>query len=139
MGGENPYLEQTDAPLPTTAFTIRFTQDGKVLSELQVDPSTIPQKGDGRLGSLLRYAQQEHVEIEHTCGGVCGCSTCHVIVTKGFDSCNESTEDEEDMLDNAPGLTEHSRLSCQCVPDGTSDLEVEVPSWNRNAVKETPH
>ena len=70
---------------------------------------------------------------------MCGCSTCHVIVRKGFDSCNESTEDEEDMLDNAPGLTEHSRLSCQCVPDGTADLEVEVPSWNRNAVKETPH
>jgi 2Fe-2S ferredoxin len=59
-----------------------------------------------------------------------------VIVREGEPSCNEATEDEEDMLDLAPGLTPQSRLACQCVPDGSTDLVVEIPSWNRNLVSE---
>ena len=51
-----------------------------------------------------------------------------------MDSCNEATEDEEDMLDMAPGLQPNSRLARQCVPDGTSDGE--IPDWNRNLVSE---
>jgi 2Fe-2S ferredoxin len=45
-------------------------------------------------------------------------------------------EAEEDELSYAPGLTPSSRLSCQSVPDGTRDLIVEIPAWNRNAVRE---
>ncbi len=41
-----------------------------------------------------------------------------------------------DELDTAPALKPTSRLACQCVPSGTSDVTVEIPSWNRNAVKE---
>ena len=51
-------------------------------------------------------------------------------------SCNESTDDEQDMLDEARGLTIESRLGCQCVPNGTQDLVVEIPAWSRNMVKE---
>ena len=40
------------------------------------------------------------------------------------------------MLDYAPGLKSNSRLACQCVPDGSEDVEVEIPPWNRNEVKE---
>ena len=51
-----------------------------------------------------------------------------------------STDDEEDMLDNAPGLETTSRLSCQAVFPGNDEVViVEIPEWNRNAVKETPH
>jgi 2Fe-2S ferredoxin len=77
--------------------------------------------------------------IEHTCGGVCACSTCHVIVREGLETCNEATEDEEDQLEEAPGLVYQSRLGCQCVPNGTRRVLVEIPRWNRNAVKETAH
>jgi len=59
-----------------------------------------------------------------------------IIVREGLESCNEATEDEEDQLDLAPGLTPQSRLACQCVPDGSHDLVVEIPGWNRNLVKE---
>ena len=51
----------------------------------------------------------------------------------------EASDDEEDQLDNAPGLEPTSRLSCQCVPDGSSDVVVEVPDWNRNLVREEHH
>jgi 2Fe-2S ferredoxin len=59
-----------------------------------------------------------------------------VVVRKGLESCSEATDDEEDQLDNAPALTPQSRLGCQCVPNGTVDIEIEIPDWNRNAVRE---
>ena len=136
MGGENPYMQLGAAKLPTAPFTIRFTADGQDLKTVRVDPAALPERGDGRPGSLLRFAHASGVEIDHACGGVCACSTCHVILKAGFASTNEAGEEEEDMLDLAPGLESTSRLACQCVPDGTQDLVVEIPSWNRNAVQE---
>lgn len=136
MGGENPYIQQSAVKLPTAPFTIRFTADGADVKTVEVDPAALPERGDGRVGSLLRYAHAAGVEIDHACGGVCACSTCHVILKGGFSSTNEASEEEEDMLDLAPGLESTSRLACQCVPDGSEDLVVEIPSWNRNAVQE---
>jgi ferredoxin, 2Fe-2S len=77
--------------------------------------------------------------LDHACGGVCACSTCHVIVHEGLESCNEPTDDELDQLDEAAGVTAKSRLGCQCVPDGTRDLVVEIPEWNKNYAKEAEH
>ena len=133
MGGTNPYIQPVAAKLPTQKYTITFLP-GDV--KVDVDPAKLPYSREGQKGSILEIALGHGIEIDHACGGVCACSTCHVIVRKGFDSIPEASEDEEDQLDNAPGLTPQSRLSCQSVPDGTSDLVVEVPSWNRNLVKE---
>lgn len=140
MAGTNPYIKEVEAKLPTRKYRITFVEkDSGEVHEVDVDPGRIPYGRTGRPGSLLDIALSHHIEVEHTCGGVCACSTCHSIVRQGLASCNEATEDEEDQLEEAPGLTVQSRLSCQCVPDGTMDLVVEIPAWNRNAVKETPH
>ena len=140
MAGTNPYIKEVEAKLPTQKYRITFVEkDSGEVHEVDVDPDRIPYGRTGRPGSLLDIALSHHIEVEHTCGGVCACSTCHSIVRQGLASCNEATEDEEDQLEEAPGLTVQSRLSCQCVPDGTMDLVVEIPAWNRNAVKETPH
>jgi|SRR5579883_329271 len=140
MGGVNPYIENVEAEKPTRPFKVTFTEEetGKTV-EFTVDPAKIPYAHHGREGSLLDIAEGAGVEINHSCGGVCACSTCHVYVTRGLDSCSRATEDEEDMLDEAPAVTAESRLSCQCVPNGTTDLVVVVPKWNRNAVKEAHH
>lgn len=106
---------------------------------VEVDPNDLPYQRDGLPGSLLDVALHHGVDIDHACGGVNACSTCHVIVKQGLDSCNESSEEEEDQLDNAPGLEPESRLACQCVPDGSVEILVQVPDWNRNMVKEAPH
>ena len=74
-----------------------------------------------------------------TPSGACACATCHVHVVEGLSTCPPATDDEEDMLDTARDVRPESRLSCQCVPDGTKDLVVVVPKWNRNAVKEGHH
>jgi 2Fe-2S ferredoxin len=76
------------------------------------------------------------IDLEHACGGVCACSTCHVIVKQGLESCNEGTDDEFDQLEEAPATTLKSRLGCQCVPNGTTDLVIEIPAVNKNLVKE---
>ncbi|MFO0831289.1 MAG: 2Fe-2S iron-sulfur cluster-binding protein [Phycisphaerales bacterium] len=89
--------------------------------------------------SLLELAMENGINIEHACGGVCACSTCHVYIEDGGKNLSESTEAEEDRVEEAPGLQRNSRLSCQCVIERGGAISVRIPSWNRNAVKEVPH
>lgn len=77
------------------------------------------------------------IEIEHACGKVGACSTCHVVVKVGFDSLNPLGDNEEDMLDMAWGLQPQSRLSCQAVVNGTDEVVVEIPKYSINHAKET--
>lgn len=134
MSGTNPYLANTTISLPQQKYRIRFLpQDITV----EVDPQALPQGKDGLPGAILSLALTQGVHLDHSCGGVCACSTCHVWVKQGLDSCNEASEDEEDMLDLAPGLQPVSRLACQCVPNGTKELVVEIPPWNRNLITES--
>lgn len=88
---------------------------------------------------LLEVAEDHGIHIEHACGGVCACSTCHVYVEKGMENLSEPSEAEEDRVEEAPGLQRNSRLSCQCEIIGKGPIQVRVPAWNRNAVKEVPH
>ena len=63
--------------------------------------------------SLLEVAHKNNVNLEGACEGSLACSTCHVIVEKKFfEQLTEPSEDEEDMLDLAWGLTHTSRLGC---------------------------
>ena len=89
--------------------------------------------------TLLDVALLGGVNIEHACGGVCACSTCHIYVEEGMNQLSEAEEDEEDRVEEAPGLQRNSRLACQCIIEGDGPVVVRVPAWNRNAVKEVPH
>lgn len=75
------------------------------------------------------------IEIEHACEKSCACTTCHVVVREGFESLDEATEDEEDLLDKAWGLEPQSRLSCQAEVRETS-LVVEIPRYTINMARE---
>jgi ferredoxin, 2Fe-2S len=134
MAGVNPYIEPAQVEPPKQKYKITFLPEGKTI---EVDPAKIPYDRTGLPGSILDIALGlAQVPLDHSCGGVCACSTCHVIVREGLESCNEPTEDEEDQLEEARGLTTESRLGCQCVPNGTCDVVVEIPGWNRNLVQE---
>jgi len=76
------------------------------------------------------------IEIEHACEKSCACTTCHVYVREGFDSLEESDEDEDDLLDKAWGLEPDSRLSCQAAI-ADQDLVIEIPKYTINMVSET--
>ena len=79
---------------------------------------------------------ENDVKIEHACELSCACTTCHVIVRKGFNSLDFASEEEEDMLDKAWGLEQTSRLSCQAIPPVDEYLEIELPKYNINMVSE---
>ena len=91
---------------------------------------------EGKSGmSLLDNLLEQGIEVEHACEKSCACTTCHCIVRKGYDSLPEASEDEEDLLDRAWGLTPVSRLSCQAIVDDEK-LVVEIPRYTINQVKE---
>lgn len=85
--------------------------------------------------SICDAALSNHIEIEHACEKSCACTTCHVYVREGGESLNESSEDEDDLLDKAWGLDPDSRLSCQAIV-GEQDLVVEIPKYTINHAKE---
>lgn len=138
MGGQNPYIEDAHTERPTRRYTLTIVDEQKREHRIEVDPARIPYGDHGLPGSILDICMAHGVELDHACGGVCACSTCHVVVKQGLETCNEPTDDEEDQLDDAYGLTASSRLGCQCVPNGKQDVVVEIPSWNRNLARE-PH
>ncbi|BAN68903.1 ISC system 2Fe-2S type ferredoxin [endosymbiont of unidentified scaly snail isolate Monju] len=85
--------------------------------------------------TICEAALANDIDIEHACEMSCACTTCHVIVREGYDSLNEPSEEEEDLLDKAWGLEPESRLSCQAVVDD-EDLVVEIPKYTINYAKE---
>ena len=85
--------------------------------------------------SVLEIAHRNGIdELEGACEGSLACSTCHVIVEKeDFDRLEEASEDEEDMLDLAFGLTRTSRLGCQIIMTEELDgLTVSLPKEFNN-------
>lgn len=84
--------------------------------------------------SVMEIAHKHNIDLEGACEGSLACSTCHVIVDPSwFDALEDASEDEEDMLDLAFGLTETSRLGCQIImSDELDGLVVALPSATRN-------
>ncbi|HWG80074.1 MAG TPA: ferredoxin family 2Fe-2S iron-sulfur cluster binding protein [Stellaceae bacterium] len=90
---------------------------------------------DAPLGlSVLEIAHKHGIDIEGACEGSLACSTCHVIVDPEWhELLKEASEDEEDMLDLAFGLTQTSRLGCQIIMTEELDgLTVKLPQATRN-------
>ena len=87
--------------------------------------------------SLLEIAHKHDIDLEGACEGSLACSTCHVVVEKEwFEKLAPASEDEEDMLDLAFGLTKTSRLGCQIIVSEELDgLTVRLPAGTRNAQK----
>lgn len=90
--------------------------------------------------SLLEIALANGIALDHACGGVCACSTCHVKILSGAGAFSEASEDEEDQLDSARGVELSSRLGCQARLQRRPEepIEVAIPEWNVNLVREGP-
>lgn len=78
--------------------------------------------------SLLEITEDHHIHLNHNCGGVCACSTCHVYINAGEDSLEEISDKEEDFIDRAVNPRIESRLACQCVIlDENAEIELMIP------------
>lgn len=85
--------------------------------------------------SICDALLENGIEIEHACEKSCACTTCHVIIREGFNTLEESDENEDDYLDKAWGLEPDSRLSCQAML-AKDDLVIEIPKYTINMVSE---
>lgn len=89
----------------------------------------------GEVGlNLMEIAHRHGIELEGACEGACACSTCHIILEKQvYKSLPEPSENEEDMLDQAFGLTSTSRLGCQVKLENQHDgMRIKLPKATRN-------
>ena len=95
---------------------------------------------NGKVGDNLMYLahryqdENPHILLEGACEGSVACATCHVVVDEThFDDLPEPSEDEEDMLDTAPGLQPTSRLGCQIILTREMDgMEITLPMHSVN-------
>lgn len=78
--------------------------------------------------SILEITEDHDIHLNHNCGGVCACSTCHVYIEKGDDFLEEISDKEEDFIDRAINPRLESRLACQCVIlEEDAEIEVMIP------------
>lgn len=89
--------------------------------------------------SILEAAMDQGLALDHACGGVCACSTCHVRVRTGLECFTEASDDELDQLDEARDTGLDSRLGCQARlvrEPAAGEVCIAIPKWNVNAVRE---
>jgi 2Fe-2S ferredoxin len=82
--------------------------------------------------SILELTEDYDVHLNHNCGGVCACSTCHIYVEKGEEYLEEISDKEEDFIDRAINPRVESRLGCQCIIlDEDAEIEVIIPDQSQ--------
>src|ERR1039458_7266598 len=59
---------------------VTFLPEGRTV-EFEFD--TMPYQGHGEPMSVLDVAQNFNIFLDHACGGVCACTTCHLHVKEG--------------------------------------------------------
>jgi 2Fe-2S ferredoxin len=90
--------------------------------------------------TILEAAQECDAPEGYACGGVCGCSTCHVYVVKGAELLSPAQEGEEDIMDKAFDVRMSSRLGCQARIVKEGEVEVEITRESLDAFyNEHPH
>ena len=106
--------------------TVKFTFEDKQIAQ----PIVVEGVAEGT--SILEVTEDHDIHLNHNCGGVCACSTCHVYVLKGEDDLEEISDKEEDFIDRAHNPRLNSRLGCQCVIlDEEAYIEIEIPDQSR--------
>ena len=82
--------------------------------------------------SILEITELHDIHLNHNCGGVCACSTCHLYVEKGEDDLEEISDREENYIDRAINPRINSRLACQCIIlDENAQIVVTIPDQKR--------
>ena len=105
--------------------TVKFT-----FEDPSIKPVTVENVEEGY--SILEVAEDNGVHLNHNCGGVCACSTCHVYIEKGEDFLEEISDKEEDFIDRAINPRIESRLGCQSVIlEEDADIEVQIPDQSK--------
>lgn len=98
------------------------------------NPSLPPQKVvvPAKGYSILELTEDHDVHLNHNCGGVCACSTCHIYVDKGSEYLEDLSDKEEDFIDRARNPKLESRLACQCIIlNEDANIELTIPDQSQ--------
>jgi 2Fe-2S ferredoxin len=126
--------EATEKSIPPEKLVrVTFLPEGKTV---EFEFGAMPYGHHGKPMSFLDVAENNDIFLDHACGGVCACSTCHVLIKSGESGLSPADDDELDRLDMAADQQLNSRLGCQTVITRPGDYVVEIPKWNRNYVAE---
>ncbi len=135
MSENSKASEKVDTTKPVAEGMVRVTflpEDRTV--EFPFD--SLPYEGHGLPMSFLDVAENYGIFLDHACGGVCACTTCHLWVKKGETGISEAEDLELDRMETAADIQLNSRLGCQAVIEKPGAYVVEIPKWNRNYVQE---
>jgi len=129
----DPMTETPAKTIPADKLvSVTFEPEGRVI---EFEYGTMPYEHHGKPMSFLDVAENNDVFLDHACGGVCACTTCHIWV-KQDGGISEAEDDEIDRLDMAADQQLNSRLGCQAVITRPGNYVVEIPKWNRNYTSE---
>ncbi|EAW67132.1 ferredoxin 1 [Homo sapiens] len=116
--------------LSVSARARSSSEDKITVHFINRDGETLTTKG--KVGdSLLDVVVENNLDIDGfgACEGTLACSTCHLIFEDHiYEKLDAITDEENDMLDLAYGLTDRSRLGCQiCLTKSMDNMTVRVP------------
>ena len=118
---------------PDKLVRVTFLPEGRTV---EFEFGTMPYEHHGKPMSFLDVAENFDIFLDHACGGVCACTTCHLwIKDQGRASARRTTMSSTGM-DMAADQQLNSRLGCQAVITRPGNYVVEIPKWNRNYVSE---
>ena len=135
MSTETNTAPPVDLSTPPAEGVVRvtFLPEGRTV-EFPFDD--LPYEGHGLPMSFLDVAENYGIFLDHACGGVCACTTCHLHIKEGAPGLSEAEDLELDRMETAADIQLNSRLGCQAVIEKPGAYVVEIPKWNRNYVQE---
>ena len=76
---QNP--PSTPSAIPAEKLVrVTFLPEGRTV---EFEYGTLPYEHHGKPMSFLDVAENNGIFLDHACGGVCACSTCHVWIKEG--------------------------------------------------------
>ncbi|XP_040571190.2 2Fe-2S ferredoxin [Lepeophtheirus salmonis] len=121
--------------LSTSQFRLHESISGPdIINVTIITKDGIEERVKGKVGERLLYLAHRHgIDMEGSCEASLACTTCHVYVENHEEKLPEPTEEEDDLLDQAPFLELNSRLGCQIVmKEELSGIVVRLPQATRN-------
>ena len=135
MSTETNTAPPVDLSKPPAEGVVRvtFLPEGRTV---EFPFESLPYEGHGLPMSFLDVAENFGIFLDHACGGVCACTTCHLHIKEGAAGLSEAEDLELDRMETAADIQLNSRLGCQAVIEKPGEVEVVIPAWNRNYVQE---
>jgi len=78
--------------------------------------------------SILELALLNNIPLQHDCGGICACTSCHLYVEEGMEFIDDQSRREQAFIERALNPRSNSRLGCQSILlNGYGQITVLLP------------